>query len=208
MEDIAGKRLIRILSCGGSSLYNTAIRIVLTAAPVLLGTKPSCTLTLSKHEKGIVLYSDWLRHKRILFRDSRLRQFVLYNDEEYVLLLLYDKKKLENVIFSSSISDFLEELGYSKGTSLEDTLFTLRKRFLSAIPHEIGVFLGIPLKDVMGFMGMNGLKLSTVSGWQIYGDTCESSLLHEHYENCRARIISMLSDNADAISILRNYPNS
>ena len=38
------------------------------------------------------------------------------------------------------------------------------------MPHEIGLFFGYPLKDVMGFMGHSNLKKTTTFTWQVYGD--------------------------------------
>ena len=37
-------------------------------------------------------------------------------------------------------------------------------------PHEIGVFLGYPLKDVLGFMGYGKKELVEIRNWKIYGD--------------------------------------
>ena len=37
-------------------------------------------------------------------------------------------------------------------------------------PHEIGIFLGYPLKDVLGFMGYGNKEFVEVCSWRIYGD--------------------------------------
>jgi len=41
-----------------------------------------------------------------------------------------------------------------------------RKDFL----HEIGLFLGYPFKDVLGYIGHPSLKLVEINGWKIYGN--------------------------------------
>jgi hypothetical protein len=39
-----------------------------------------------------------------------------------------------------------------------------------SIPHEIGLALGYPVKDVLGYMGLQPLECTGSCGWRVYGD--------------------------------------
>jgi hypothetical protein len=43
-----------------------------------------------------------------------------------------------------------------------------------SIPHEIGLALGYPVKDVLGYMGLQPLDCTGCCGWRIYGDPAPS----------------------------------
>ena len=65
----------------------------------------------------------------------------------------------------------------------------LRRRYATVgCPPEIGVFLGIPLKDVKGFMGLNSLRHTKYGMWRIYGDPVVSEKRMNEYRSARNMI--------------------
>ena len=66
-------------------------------------------------------------------------------------------------------------MGYPREYNVETYLDELINRLESKeFPHEIGIFLGYPLKDVLGFMGYGKKELTEVKNWRIYGDVVAS----------------------------------
>lgn len=53
------------------------------------------------------------------------------------------------------------------------------------IPHEIGIALGYPMKDVWGFMGITADPCSGTCGWRIFGDPEPSIRKKARYEKAR-----------------------
>ncbi len=145
--------------------------LALKLAPVLVGVKPSSLLSLYNCEySGENRYDLWQEHKEditerlgISFRElkhtSRGKQVLFYNDE-----ILFNRiTHTENLIF-------LKRFEYSFCQELEDYLEMLKARFNgSSFPHEIGLFLGYPLKDVRGFIEKESLPLAVKCRWQIFG---------------------------------------
>lgn len=67
--------------------------------------------------------------------------------------------------------NFLRFLGYPREYNFEAYMRELMLRLESEeFPHEIGIFLGYPLKDVLGFMGYGKQEFVEVCSWRIYGD--------------------------------------
>ncbi len=54
-----------------------------------------------------------------------------------------------------------------------------------AFPHEIGVFLGYPLGDVMGFIRSGGRNCRHAGCWKVYCNEAETLRLFEKFKKCR-----------------------
>ncbi|WP_131066313.1 DUF3793 family protein, partial [Clostridioides difficile] len=71
--------------------------------------------------------------------------------------------------------NFLKFLGYKQNTNVNAYLEHLVDKLKSDVfPDEIGIFLGYPLKDVIGFMGYSNYEVSMIKYWKVYGDTKQS----------------------------------
>ena len=68
------------------------------------------------------------------------------------LIYLYRAEELKNTLADEGVRRLLESCGY-RCLDVDGALDTLRERLhgLDTFPHEIGVFLGYPLEDVLGF---------------------------------------------------------
>ena len=54
-----------------------------------------------------------------------------------------------------------------------------------SFPHEIGIFLGYPLGDVMGFIQNAGKNCKCSGCWKVYCDECEARRLFAQFQKCR-----------------------
>ena len=99
--------------------------------------------------------------------------YVLRIREEKSLILFYAPEALERILADDAKWRFLAEYGYTTRT-VEGTLAWLRRRFEKCdFPHEIGLLLGYPLKDVVGFTRGQAAP-SYYGAWRVYGDVEES----------------------------------
>lgn len=206
MEDNIKTGLIDILKPYKNNGKYIANIIALNCSGILLGCKPASTITFRCQNPQKDTLSLWNIHKNEIFDKSTLKYLELYEGFSHTLVLIYDKLKLNALFENWEIKTFLSSLGYNMDSPVEDILLQLKRRFTDSLPHETGIFVGLPLKDVMGFMGMNSLKLSCCKGWNIYGSTGSSLNILNHYNRCRDSIIKMLVDNNDPFEILKSYP--
>ena len=91
------------------------------------------------------------------------------------LIYVYREARLQEVLADADIRAFLAREGYQLPQSRErtgDLLTQLSRRLCCSaeFPHEIGVFLGYPLTDVVGFIENRG-QLYLLPGWETYGDS-------------------------------------
>lgn len=108
-------------------------------------------------------------------------------------MLFYNPKALDDCLKDKRNRRFLEELGYPKEYNLNDYLLCLIAKIeTGSIPDEIGIFLGYPLKDIIGFMGHPSLKLTKVNGWRVYGDPKLSDMKFREFLEAKNEVRSLL----------------
>ncbi len=110
-------------------------------------------------------------------------------EDSQALILVYRKSKLNEDLQKSGVAEFLFTYGY-QNNSVEHCIkhikhrFELRKEF----PHEIGIFLGYPLEDVIGFIENGGQNSKCTGCWKVYGNDHEAMKLFTKYKKCRTYI--------------------
>ena len=109
------------------------------------------------------------------------------------LIYIYRSGDLEKVLMRDGVRRLLGDCGYSR-FDVSGALDTLKARLKDldargrtfCFPHEIGVFLGYPLEDVLGFIENGGRNCLFCGCWKVYSNECEALKAFERYEKCRA----------------------
>lgn len=169
--------------------------VAFETAEVLAGVKPSALINLPDRQRacGKNFFSIWKEHGQDLLRESTLEGTVLVERAGSLLLFLYDRGALCRLLGDKKVVAILRKAGYVAELDLNSLLTELAFRFGSGVvPHEIGIFLGYPLKDVAGFMGLSRRQFSCQGPWKIYGNPKESLLLAETHRLCRSRMAGRL----------------
>lgn len=155
--------------------------------PTVLGIKPSELLNVSLYDQSI-----WEEFKALFFQQEQLglREIRQVNGRQQVIF--FHRVTLDTVLSEKQNQEFLKTFNYPEPYSLDSYLnHVLEKIRSKAFPHEIGIFLGYPLKDVLGFMKQIPLTYVCTHGWRIYGDAQLSNNIYEKYHQARtSRVIS------------------
>lgn len=160
-----------------NSLYIKRILEMLGA--VILGSKPAEIINVpgSKEDKKIKLSQI----EAFFSNCSRITYRIITTHDGGKRVLFINEKSMEKVLVNKRCINFLKFVGYPADYELNDYMDELVFRLQSEeFPHEIGVFLGYPLKDVLGFMGYGNKELVEVRNWRIYGD---KEISYEVYNN-------------------------
>lgn len=176
------------------------------SAEVLSGLKPGNLVNISnkKHPCGKNLFALWQRHGSSLLDESGLVARVMVQRKDSLLVYIYCLESLEGLLAERKVRNFLHKAGYDEFNDYGDALEELKRRLEKTnFPHEIGLFLGYPLKDVAGFLGWANLPISGQSAWRIYGDPQKSLELAAGHRNCRCQMVEQLSRVSDPCLCLR-----
>ena len=181
--------------------------LVLELAEVLQGAKPANLVCLANKRRscGRNLYLLWKEHGAALLEESGLKVRVLADRGTSLLLLLYCPEALMSLLAQKSVRVILGKAGYQEPADSERVLSELEKRTAGeGFPHEIGVFLGYPLKDVVGFMGWTRLSFTCQGPWKIFGNPAESLRLAEAHRECRCRVSLQLASGCNPHDCLKS----
>ncbi|MDR2743409.1 MAG: DUF3793 family protein [Treponema sp.] len=154
--------------------------IINHCGPVLMGYKPAALFML-RSENAYGCLSGLL--------PASLELMVLRKSEGGLLVLFFEKEKLEETLLNKNIRTVLAGIGYPMDTSVFGFLGYLKKQFeYEHFPHEVGLFLGYPADDVLGFVKHKGRNYKLCGYWKVYGDVERAKASFRQYDKCRERI--------------------
>lgn len=118
------------------------------------------------------------------------------------LIYVYREKMLEKDICEGRAKSFLFNYGY-RDFSVGNCISTLKSRIAGSdeFPHEIGLFLGYPLEDVIGFIENAGENSKCVGCWKVYCNECEAIKLFARFKRCK-EVYTRLFNNGRSIEQL------
>ncbi|MCD4842635.1 MAG: DUF3793 family protein [Methanosarcinales archaeon] len=176
-------------------------RIVRCTAATIAGRKPATLMNISNDNGGLL--DAWDHNRADIFSRSEIDYYELKRTEKNAIVLFFNQNLLDELLRNESVNKFLSECGY-ESDSIDYVLDMLRRRYaIAGCPPEIGVFLGIPLKDVKGFMGLNSLSHTKCKMWRIYGDPVLSEKRMNEYRCARNMIRRRLISGEDPVRIIR-----
>lgn len=163
-------------------------------ATVIAGIKPASTITLSKYGKN--LYDKWNKYGRFFVGEINLEYIELRESNKFIIVMIYDKKQLQKLFSKDEYREFLIGIGY-KDNNIDKYLSVLKERYsLYNCPHELGVFLGIPLDDVKVFMYSKDKKCLISGYWRVYNNYSKAKETFDLYDRVKQDTIkSILKGN-------------
>ena len=161
--------------------------LVAQCAPTLAGLKPASLFrwqNVRGCESAAEAAAHWARELapfgiavRILKTCPRTGDSLIY---------LYRAAWLRRILADPSNRAFLTRMGYAPDRGCGGLLEQLSGRLCleREFPHEIGVFLGYPLTDVVGFIENQGRNYTCCGYWKVYGDPAEARDRFARYRRC------------------------
>ena len=168
------------------------LRLMGILGPVILKVKPSEILSFSKFHKG---YKENLEKIEEVFSGCKeIKYKIIDYKNEGKQVLFYRDDELDRTLTDKNNLKFLKQIGYPSNYGLYGYLEFLSEKITNGnIPDEIGIFLGYPLKDVLGFMGYPSLKLTKINGWRVYGDSLLSDIKYNQFKRAKENIKILLT---------------
>lgn len=168
--------------------------------PVLMGSKPCEIITIPKFDKE---KESKLKDISIHFNNCKKIDIIIIDREKKGCKILFINKDCLNKHLSNiKVINFLKFLNYPPEFSTNSALSHLVSKLEGdTFPDEIGIFLGYPLKDVVGFMGYGNYKFYNTKYWRIYGDPKPSEDLYAKFLDHRKKIRAMLKFQSPEVII-------
>ncbi|MDL2206697.1 DUF3793 family protein [Eubacteriales bacterium OttesenSCG-928-N13] len=157
--------------------------IIKHCSPTLAGIKTgnlfSCSfeshdeMKLSICELNQIFVKKGLRALPLRYRNSR------------ALIYVFRPEFLRRDLRDDTACSILHKEGY-RCASAEHCVVQLVNRLKEheSFPHEIGLFLGYPPEDVLGFIENNASGYKCAGCWKVYGDEAAARCTFEKYKKC------------------------
>lgn len=170
-------------------------------APVLMGAKSANLVSFSK-EKHPELDSE-LQGCIVALGDSDLHFECLYECSHRVMVLIYRKSFLVRELTAPCAASFLRSCGYPIGDFLA-SIAHLKERMIACngFPHEIGLFLGYPPSDVLGFIQNQGRDYLLSGYWKVYANAEQCKKTFAKYTACRDYLCESISSGFRLVPLL------
>ena len=138
-------------------------------APTRIGPKLGTLVNLRC--SGRNLRSCWQENKIQVEKILSLKSMELKSSDDSVLVYFYDSERLVRKLNQKRVKAFLAKCGYESCTTTQQFLEKLKENFSngSTCPHEVGIFLGYPLKDVIAFYKKDTV-CKCIGYWKCYSN--------------------------------------
>lgn len=161
------------------------VQLALQCAPVLTGIKVANLLIIEKNTAQSLPE---------LLGDEKFAYRLLYERKNKLVYLIYNRDKLLEYMEIKEVTVLLKFFGY-KDNSLENILNEISCRYESYMsgcgdfPHELGLLLGYPVEDVLGFIHHQGQNFLYTGYWKVYGNLEQAKLLFEAFDKAQERAV-------------------
>lgn len=185
----------------GMDLENIETQLALQCAPLITGLKVSNLLIISKGNEEVV--------KRILNRTGIL-YYRLIQTRTKTTFLLFRRNELEEFLSDENVRNVLMKAGY-KSLQIDKILRTFSLRYEAymqgdkSFPHEMGLLLGYPVEDVVGFVENNGKNFLYSGYWKVYENQKAKVKLFDKFKVAEETLIHLLSNGLSMSDIIDIY---
>lgn len=166
-------------------------QLALQCAPLIIGIKISNLLMVCGKREDAV---------QELLEGSDISCFCVMSSPKKTAFLLYRKAELEQCLTDDKVRAVFRKLGY-EDFSLDYVLPMFRKRYEAHMngeqqfPHEMGLLLGYPIEDVVGFMEHSGKEYLYSGYWKVYENVPAKKQIFVRYDEARETLIRLLAND-------------
>lgn len=171
-----------------------------------------CAPTLAGMKSGSMFsyeYGDLGNLKMLLdiwqprFSDKGMKMEVLRKSDKKALIYIYRRQELEQTLRDRQIQDILTVCGYQDHT-VDGAMNYLKSKMQESgcFPHEIGIFLGYPLHDVIGFIRNKGKNCCLCGYWKVYCDEYQAQQTFARYTTCRVKYRQLFEQGAAVTQLI------
>lgn len=169
-------------------LYNSIEKeLIRHCSPTLASLKTGSLFSIKFSNRNEL--NAALREWNTRLSDKGVAMIALRETLNRALIYVFRIKKLQSELGCPRVEKFLRKNGYN-GASVGTALSTLKEHLSGSdsnkkyFPHEIGVFLGYPLDDVIGFIENNGQNCKCAGCWKVYRNECEAAKTFARFKKC------------------------
>ena len=172
-------------------------------APTLAGIKPASLFRCSRRSAENIRQTAENWDQALARLGLRVRILKECPNTGDCMIYIYRPDWVGRLLSDEESLCFLDRCGYQRGTA-EFLLDQLSKRLCleQGYPHEIGLFLGYPLSDVIGFIEKTGWNYTCCGCWKSYGDPEKAKAYFDLCRRCTSRYCELYTNGAPLLKLV------
>lgn len=168
------------------------------AAPTLARLKTGSLINIPLRE---IEPRSWAKIEKNL--SAPLAMTILRKRNDKVLVYLYNTCALSLLLKNPHAAALLKQYHYPL-SSCHQALKHLSLRLTQDdFPHEIGLFLGYPIEDVLGFITHQGRHYLSKGYWKVYAHPDEKRALFKRFDRSKKYYLTLLNSGCRLSEILK-----
>lgn len=177
--------------------------IIQCSAPSICGIKPGNMFTTSSErysEEIVSFYKNQFLKYGIFLKTFK-------TSKNLVMFFTYDFVWIRKILGDSFVKAYLAGKNYPVEEGIFSVMEELFKRLQKQenFPHEVGIFLGYPLEDVISFEQMEGKNCKYCGYWKSYQNPEEAKLCRCKYNNCSQMCKKWFDEGLSVSQIIKKY---
>lgn len=178
--------------------------IAYSAAPTIAREKAS-SLVVFNNNNNRNLYRFWEKYKKEIEIEFPFKFYELKNNDKVAVVLFYNEEKLNKILLEEKNLNFLKRFGYEKNMNIEECLKLLSSRYENVCPHEIGIFLGYPIDDVIEFIDCPNKQCLMLGYWKVYHNMEKAKDIFKKYDMAKDKMINLLMQGIEPYIIISDF---
>lgn len=157
--------------------------VIKQCSPTLAGLKTGNLFSCSVSSKEEMIQKARMLNKQL--SSKGLRILPLRYENARALVYVYRPAKLRHDFLDCDVRKLLEGYGYTIDNPDACVVQLMKRlRYSEQFPHEIGLFLGYPVEDVVGFIENRAGGYKLTGYWKVYGDLEQAKRTFARYKKC------------------------
>ncbi len=173
------------------------------SAPTLCGIKPSNLFTLSEAQFQEINIKEW--DSKLKTQNLCITYFRISSTRW--MIFVYDLFWIKKIISDELIQGYLHVKCYQNPMDTTLTLNDLFNRLknLKPFPHEVGLFLGYPYEDVIGFEMNGGQNCKYCGYWKSYTNPLQAKSCCAQYKLCSQICKQLFDEGLSVPQVIKKY---
>ena len=157
--------------------------VISHCSPTMAGMKTGSLFTCPAEERDVLTENIRQLNGRLV--PCGIRMLPVKYMGCRALIYMYRPEKLDDDLKDKSAKEILEKKHYPVDNTDRCVVELVRRLNMEkTFPHEIGLFLGYPPKDVAAFMKSSSEGVKYVGTWKVYSDVEAAKMKFSQYREC------------------------
>lgn len=181
--------------------HRLRFQLAFQCAPVMKSIKASNIIVVANR------FYDKLKS---VLKGTGIRYILLCQGKGKCVLLLYRYQMLVKHLNKMESREFLKKYGYNS-MDIKFMFHQLIERYQKyymekeEFPHELGVFLEYPIKDVIGFIENNGRDCMLSGYWKVYHQPLQAQEIFDRYDEAKDEALNEVFSGKSISDIVNAY---